>query len=370
LKIVADLFTFPIVARPMHVLLVAYSLAPVGPDPVGGSEQVLAQIDRALVAAGHTATIIAQEGSVTAGRLVPIPAEPGPIDDGVRHRAHAAIRAAIAREAPRADVVHTHGLDFEAYWPPEGPPMLATLHLPLDWYSWTSLNPERPDTWLNPVSPSQVARAPWAPAHLLAPVQNGVDVRLFAPDRARDYLLFLGRMCPEKGVETAIDASELAGARLLLAGELYPYPDHQAWFAERVRPRLRPRARWLGPVTGAPKRRLLTGARAVLVPSTVAETGSLVSMEALASGAPVIGSALGAVPDVVADGRTGFIVTPGDATAFANAIGRVGEIDRAACRAAALRRFPVEHTTDAYIALYRRLIAASARPLVRSVAAR
>lgn len=354
----------------MHVLLVAYSLAPVGPDPVGGSEQVLAQLDRALNAAGHRTTIIAQEGSVTVGRLVPMPVEPGPIDDGVRHRAHAAIRSAIAREAPRADIVHTHGLDFEAYWPPEGSPMLATLHLPLDWYSWTSLNPERAETWLNPVSPSQMERAPWAPAHLLAPVQNGVDVGLFAPGRARDYVLFLGRMCPEKGVETAIDAAERAGARLLLAGELYPYPDHQSWFAERVRPRLGPCARWLGPVTGAPKRRLLAGARAVLVPSMVAETGSLVSMEALASGAPVIGSAVGAVPDVVDNGVTGFIVTPGDAGAFAKAISRVGTIDRAACRAAALRRFPVERTTNAYIALYRRLIAASACPLARNVAAR
>lgn len=370
MKTVTDPFPNPVVARPMHVLLIAYSLAPVGPDPVGGSEQVLAQLDRALNAAGHTTTVIAQEGSVAAGRLVPIPAEAGPIDEGVRNRAHAAIRAAVAREVTRADLVHTHGLDFEAYWPPEGPPMLATLHLPLDWYSWTSLNPERADTWLNPVSSSQMARAPWAPPHLLAPVQNGVDVGLFAPVRARDYLLFLGRMCPEKGVETAIAAAERAGARLLLAGELYPYPDHQSWFAERIRPLLGPRTRWLGPVTGAPKRRLLAGARAVLVPSMVAETGSLVSMEALASGAPVIGSALGAVPDVVDDGVTGFVVPPGDAMAFADAIGRIGEIDRAACRAAALRRFPVARTTDAYIGLYRRLISASARPLARSVATR
>ena len=255
------------------------------------------------------------------------------------------------------------GLDFEAYWPPEGPPALATLHLPLDWYSWTSLNPERPCTWLNPVSPSQVARAPWAPSHLLAPVANGVDVRRYAPGRARDYLLFLGRMCPEKGVETALDGAARAGARLLLAGELYPYPDHQSWFAERVRPRLGPRARWLGPVTGAPKARLLAGARAVLVPSLVPETGSLVTMEALASGTPVIGSDLGAIPDLIEEGVTGFLTPPGDAEAMAAAIGRICDtLDRAAARATALRRFQVERTTDAYITLYRRLIAAAALP--------
>ena len=354
----------------MRILLVAYSLAPVTADPVGGSEQVLAQIDRALHAAGHSTTVIAQAGSVTPGRLCSIPVEPGPIDDAVRHRAHEAMRAAIAEEAPAHDLVHLHGLDFEAYWPPDGTPTLATLHLPLDWYSWTSLNPERPCTWLNPVSQSQVARAPWAPAHLLAPIRNGVDVAHYAPGRARDYLLFLGRMCPEKGVEAAIDATARAGARLLLAGELYPYPDHQAWFAERIAPRLGPHARWLGAVTGAPKARLLAGARAVLVPSLVAETGSLVTMEALASGAPVIGSDLGEIPNLIEEGVTGFVTPPGDASAMAAAIARVGTLSRAAARAAALRRFPVGRTTDAYIALYARLIAAAAPALSARHAAR
>lgn len=354
----------------MRILLVAYSLAPVTADSVGGSEQVLAQLDRALVEAGHSVTVIAQAGSIVRGRLRAIPVEAGPIDEGVRNRAHAAMRAAVAEETPRHDFVHCHGLDFEAYWPPEGPPALCTLHLPLDWYSWTSLNPVRADTWLNPVSKSQVERAPWAPAHLLAPVRNGVDVRQYRPTRARDYLLFLGRMCPEKGVETAIEAARIAGVRLLLAGELYPYPDHQSWFAERVRPRLGPHARWLGPVTGPAKARLLGGARAVLVPSTVAETGSLVTMEALSCGSPVIGSAIGEIPNLIDDGLTGFTVSPGDAGAMAAAIARTGELDRAAARAAALRRFRVEQTTQAYMALYRRLIAAASRPLVRAAAAR
>ena len=354
----------------MRILLVAYPLAPVSADPVGGSEQVVAGLDRALNAAGHRTTIIAQAGSETVGRLVPIPVAPGPITDETRDAAHWAMRDAVAAEAGGHDIIHMHGLDFEAYWPPEGTPVLATLHLPLDWYSWTSLNPWRPMTWLNPVSTSQMARAPWAPPHILAPVPNGVDVRRFAPGRARSYLLYLGRMCEEKGAETALDAAERAGLRLLLAGELFPYPAHQAWFAERIAPRLGPRARWLGPVTGAAKTRLIAGAHALLAPSTVAETGSLVSMEALASGVPVIGSALGAIPDVVDEGVTGFTVPPGDADAMAAAIARVGAIDRAACRAAALRRFPVQRTTDRYLALYRELVAASSRPLARAVAAR
>jgi len=354
----------------MRILLVAYPLAPVSPDPVGGSEQVLAQLDRALNAAGHRTTIIAQAGSTTVGRLHSIPAEPGPIDEPMRHRAHHAMRAAIAAQAPHHDLVHMHGLDFEAYWPPEGPPTLATLHLPLDWYSWTSLNPTRPHTWLNPVSTSQCARAPWAPPHLLAPVRNGVDVNRYGPTRSRNYLLFLGRMCPEKGAEIALDAARAAGARLLLAGELYPYPEHQAWFAERIAPRLGPRARWLGPVTGPAKARLLGGARAVLVPSTVAETGSLVTMEALASGAPVLGSDLGEIPNLIEPGVTGFTVTPGDARAMAHAIARIAELDRAAARASALRRMRVENTSDAYLALYRDLIARAARPVARAAAAR
>lgn len=343
----------------MRILLVAYPFAAVNADPVGGSEQVVAQLDRALSAAGHTVTVIAREDSDVRGRLVGVPEHKGPIGARAIATVEAAMRAATAREAPEHEIVHMHGFDFGEHLPPPGPPVLATLHLPLDWYKWPHLNPTRPHTWLNPVSAAQVAAAPWATMPLLEPIANGIDLERFRPGRPRGYVLFLGRLCREKGLETAVRACRRTGDRLLIAGELFPYPAHRTWFERRIRPKLGPRARWLGPVTGAAKARLLAGAKAVMVPSEVPETGSLVTMEALASGAPVIGSDLGAIPTMVTPGVNGWLARPPNVRSFTQALARVGEIDRAAVRASA-GALSVARTTAAYEALYRDLVARAA----------
>ena len=122
----------------LAVLSVAYPFAAVGPDAVGGAEQVLSAIDEALVDAGHRSIVIACEGSRVRGLHVSIrEPEPGrPIDDAARAAIHARVRQSIAwvLRRERVDVVHLHGVDFGAYLPAEGPPVLATLHLPCDWY--------------------------------------------------------------------------------------------------------------------------------------------------------------------------------------------------------------------------------------------
>lgn len=341
----------------LHILSVAYGFAPVSADPAGGAEQVLAALDRALVARGHRSTVIACDGSDTAGRLLSVPAITGVADPAQQAIVHAAIRARLAEVAANdpADVVHLHGLDFPAYWPPAGPPVLATLHLPLDWYPAEALRPARPDIFLQPVSADQAARA--APGvTLLPPVRNGVDVDLYRPAAVKaDYALVLGRVAPEKGFHHALDAARAAAVLLRLAGAVFPYPAHQRYFEEEVRPRLDERTRWIGPVAGPDKRRLLAEARCLLVPSTAAETSSLVAMEALASGTPVIAFRAGALPTIVEEGVTGFVVDT--AAEMADAIGRIDRIDPAACRRAACARFALSDTLDHYFDLYRRLAA-------------
>src|SRR5947208_2398446 len=136
--------------RPMKltVLSVAFPFAPVGPDAVGGAEQVLYRLDSTLVATGHRSIVIAQEGSVTAGTLVPTEIEPGNLDGG-RERAWEGHRRAIGAALKRwpIDVVHLHGIDFFHYLPPPPVPVLATLHLPISWYPVEALTPSRPNTW-------------------------------------------------------------------------------------------------------------------------------------------------------------------------------------------------------------------------------
>ena len=345
--------------RRLTVLSVAYPLAPVGPDAVGGAEQVLAAVDRALVAAGFRSIVVAQEGSTVAGELRPVPRPAGALDDAARRSAQAATARAVAEalRTERVDAVHLHGIDFHAYLPPPpGPPALVTLHLPPSWYPDEALRPSRPRTWLHGVSASQHAALTEARAEpLLPPVRNGVPVEALGAARhaRRSFALVLGRICPEKGQHFALDAARAAGVPLLLGGEVYPYAAHEAYFAREVAPRLDRLRRFLGPVGFARKRRLLAAARCVLVPSTAPETSSLVAMEAAACGTPVVAFPSGALPEVVEHGRTGFLVP--DAAGMAEAIGRVGALDPSRIRRVARERFSEARMAGEYLALLRRL---------------
>lgn len=348
----------------LTVLNVAFPLAPVGPDAVGGAEQVLAQIDRALVRAGARSLVLASEGSVTAGRLIATPPVPERIDAaavGASQLAHRrAIETVLHRHA--VDLIHLHGVDFASYLPSTGPPALITLHLPISFYAPGDLRPARKLTWFNCVSDSQRRSCP-GDLDLLPTVVNGVPLDQLgelsdAPNRPRGYAIALGRICPEKGFHHALDAARAADIPLLLAGAVFGYPAHQDYFESAIRPRLDPWRRFIGPIGPRAKRRLLGGARCLLVPSLVPETGSLVAMEALACGTPVIAFPAGALAETVEHGRTGFLVR--DSGEMAAAIREIDRIDRAVCRAEARRRFSAARMTDAYLALYDRVLAMAA----------
>jgi glycosyltransferase involved in cell wall biosynthesis len=337
----------------MRILNVAFPFAPVRPDSVGGAEQILATLDRGLVSAGHVSHVLACEGSRVAGRLHAVACPTGEIDDAARSIAHAIYRRAIARivEHERIDLVHLHGVDFSHY-APERAACLATLHLPVSWYD--------PAIWSLPanirihcVSHHQHASAD--AARLLAPIANGVAPLARRDVVRREAFVMLARICPEKGVHLAIDAAKRADAALLIAGQLYPYRAHVDYFHQSVAPRLDARRRMIGPVRGPAKLRLLSMARALLAPSIAPETSSLVAMEAMSAGAPVIAFRAGALPDIVEHGRTGFIVD--DVNAMANAMRRAGEIDAETCRETARMRFSRERMTAAYFETYRTLIA-------------
>ncbi|MFL6691188.1 MAG: glycosyltransferase family 4 protein [Alphaproteobacteria bacterium] len=343
----------------LSVLHVAYPLAPVGPDTAGGAEQVLLQLDRALTEHGHTSYVIACGGSRVAGRLIAADPLPTRLDDEAKRqsqRAHArAIRSALQRFP--IDLVHMHGIDFHAYLPPVGVPTLVTLHLPLSWYPPNALSSTRANMWLHCVSWAQHRSAP-PNTYLLPAIENGVDVDSFALRRKRNFALFLGRICPEKGVHLAIEAAERARMPLVIAGQVFGYDAHQKYFEEQVQAKLSRRCRFVGPVGPSAKRKLLAMARCVLIPSLAEETSSLVAREALAAGTPVIAFARGALAETIEHGRTGFLVSgTGD---MAAAIPDARTLNPEHCRADARRRFPLSRTIDQYLALYRSLSRAAA----------
>jgi glycosyltransferase involved in cell wall biosynthesis len=342
----------------LTILSIAYTHAPVGPDVSGGAEQILHLLDRALVARGHRSVVVAQAGSSIAGELVAYRGADGLIDGVARAAAERRARAAVdeALLGCRPDVVHMHGIDFATTLPPAGPPVVVSLHLPVATYG-EALRIERPDLWLLPVSRTQARGAAALPG-LLTPIENGIDVEAFTPAidiplARREHALVLARICPEKGIHLAIDATRAAGLPILIGGEVFPYPAHLSYFHAEIRPRLGPDVRYLGAVGAAEKRRLLAAARCLIVASTIDETSSLVAREAAASGTPVVALDRGALAETVEHGRTGLIVAePGD---LAAAIQAVGTINPATCRAVARLRFSAAAMAERTITLYRDL---------------
>ena len=316
---------------------------------------MLGAIDRALVAAGHRSIVVACRGSDIAGEWIDSGVDPQAALDEERSAAQEATRRLVADAARRVDLLHLHGLDFDAVLPTDGPPALVTLHLPASWYSSGIWTLRRPRTWLHGVSASQSATFPPSSA-VLSPIENGVPVQsLQSTSHARRrFALTLGRVCAEKGQHLALQAAHRADMPLLIGGAVFGYDAHRSYYEREVEPLLDRRRRFLGPLSFGRKRRLLNAARCLLVASEVAETSSLVAMEAVACGTPVIALRAGALPDIVEHGKTGFLVR--DVGEMADRTRDVGDLDPDDCRRLARERFTIERMTDAYLARYRRLL--------------
>lgn len=341
---------------PLTVLSIAYPFAPVGPRAVGGAEQILGDLDHALVSAGHVSLVVACEGSRAARKLYSAPVPGELLNDADRLWSRSRFQAAIDRalSSQCVDLIHMHGLNFHEYKLPSNIPVLVTLHLPIAWYPqdvWTKYGP---NVQLQCVSETQRRTCP---PELRNPalVTNGV-AQPAAVAKTGDFAIALGRICPEKNQHVALEAGRLAGTRVLLGGSVFPYPDHERYFRDKVEPLLgaeSPGHAFLGPLLPERKQDLLAQAKCLLHPTLAPETSSLVAMEAVAAGTPVIAYRSGALPEIVEDGVTGFLVD--SAEEMAAAIRKVHTIDPEICRSTARRRFSRERMVRDYFDLYGQL---------------
>lgn len=339
----------------MNILSVGYPLFPVAPDASGGAEQILLLLTRELVRRGCKSYVVAAEGSRVPGTVVETPTVSGEITEDDRVYAQKTHRATIQRvlASEPIDLIHFHGLDFHAYIPDTGIPILATLHLPLSWYpAWVF---EQSRVRLNCVSHAQAADTG------LPVVLNGIDVDRYRPAKhKRNYVLWLGRVCPEKGVHVALDAAKEAGLPMLVAGPVHPFATHQEYFRNEVEPRLDRERQYIGAVTGARKEELLAEARCLLVTSLVAETCSLVTMEAISAGTPVVALNSGALPEVIQDGLTGFVAESVERLSLL--LSEAKHLSRSACRQYAKEHFAAERMAGDYLDLYKRTFGITLAP--------
>lgn len=352
---------------PLTILSVGFPLARVSPRTAGGAEQVLLRLDRGLVLEGHRSLVLAPQGSRCHGLLIPVQVPGGIFDEQAKRAARRSFKRALEHALARfsTDLVHMHGLDFDHYLPEQPDvPVMVSLHLPLSWYKEDALRPSRPNTALVCVSKTQ-RRSAAPDVRIAAVVPNGVDVADVGSSRGKgSYALMLGRICPEKAPHLAIEAAERAHTKLFIAGTVFDYPEHRQYFHAIMRPRLGTNARFLGEVGGGRKAQLLAGAKCLLIPSQAPETSSLVAMEAIAAGTPVIAWRSGALPEIVSDGQTGFIVSSVDE--MASAIRRAATISPEACRREAQRRFDGQQMLADYLGLYRTMAREANPPELRA----
>lgn len=191
---------------------------------------------------------------------------------------------------------------------------------------------------------------------VVATIHNAVDPDSLGYRTDKDdYLAFLGRLVPEKGAHLAIEVARRAGLPLRLAGRLDRDGKGRQYFESTIRPLLSGPIEYVGEVGPTEKADLLGGARALLFPAQWAEPFGLVAIEALAAGTPVVATPQGALPEIVEDGRSGFLAT--DPDAMLAALGRIGTIRPQDCRLRVTEHFGPERMTTRYVEVFESLVA-------------
>ena len=335
------------------ILYIAYPLLPVSEESCGGAEQVLHTLEAEMAARGHRTTVAACNGSRVAGELLATGAAPA-ADDHLAERQEALRQAVMATLRRRSfDLIHDHSGAFWRHAHECTAPVLGTLHLPRRMYARELFADIAPNVTFNCVSASQARDFL---SNVAGVIENGIALDHFplTPEKG-DYLLWLGRICVEKGTHLAIETAQRCRLPLVIAGQVYPFAYHRRYFRECVEPHITHHdVRWIERPPLAEKVELLRRARAVLIPSLVDETSSLVALEAWACGTPVIAFRRGALAQLVRPGENGFLVeTPEE---MASAVARVAEIDPLACRRSVEEKYSAERMADDYARLYRRLL--------------
>ena len=345
-----------------------------------------------LVERGHTVLLFAPKGSKTKatlfhGDIDPVIREkPKYLNDLEQYRALVAARSlalfrymiSVIRENP-VDVVHAHQ-SMEMFLPafadfPHSIGVAATFHDAVDGSRWPAL--EKVAAYDNVhfvgISRAQFRDTPFTP---VAVVPNGIDPSLFEvvdESSSNDHpLLMVGRIVPEKGFVDGIMAAKRSHIRLMIVGQKYEeIPVAKEYFDTQIIPHIDGKTLIWEPVV---KRDHLLGhyqtARALLFPIGWEEPFGLVMTEAMACGTPVIAYNRGSVPEVIQDGVTGFIVDPDNVErpnkgnwiikkqgvdGLVEAIQRIGEIDRRACRELVEQKFTVDHMINGYVSVYEKI---------------
>lgn len=343
------------------------SVPPLG---YGGVESVVSALTEALVVRGNSVTLFCAPGSVSSARVVTL-LESSHADEIERSLYEVDHVSRAFEEIDRAtgidafDVIHDHcGFTTLAMADRIDTPVVHTLHGPFTAATAAFYARHGDKAALVSISRAQLSSAPPGLA-VAATIPNPIDLRGWPlRERKDDFLLWVGRITPEKGPQRAIVAARAAGMPLVLAGVVQP--GQQAFFEREIAPHVDGHAvRFVGEIEGSFKRSLFSRARGLLMPIRWEEPFGMVMVEAMASGTPVIAFPEGAARELVVEGRTGFLVE--DELAMAAAVADLPGIDPRGCRGWVAGHCDVDAVAAAYEGTYRAVADDRSKPALLHV---
>lgn len=241
-------------------------------------------------------------------------------------------------------------------------PVAYTLHDPIyPWYKEVFELYHSPNQHYISISKNQRRDAP--DLAYASTVYNGIDVKEFPyNEHPEDYLLFAGRITPEKGVKEAVQIAQMTNHRLLIIGPVTT--DHQGYFDQYIKPHLNDKILHLGYIERHHLARYYQNAKALLMPIQWEEPFGLAMTEAMACGTPVLANKRGSIPEVVKDGVTGFVTE--SLSDMAAAVDKVATLSRQACRDHVEKHFSVKQMVDGYEAAFKAILKAPRKKLSRT----
>jgi glycosyltransferase involved in cell wall biosynthesis len=337
----------------MRIGLIAPPWVPVPPTGYGGTEMVVDNLARGLQDLGHDVRLFTVgESTCPVSRDWLYQTAVEPMGTSVEEAAH--VLAAYEALAD-VDIIHDHtvlgpllanSLELSRH------PVVATHHGAFTAENLRIFAEIAKRAAIVAISRDQASRAAGIP--ITAVIHHGVDLDVYQGGPGDGgYLLFMGRMSAEKGVDGAVRIAHASGRPLVLATKIRAAAERE-YFEREVRPLLGPDDRLMNEPPLASRLEMLRGATALINPIMWPEPFGLVMAEALATATPVLAFPRGAAPEIVNDGETGFLCW--DEADMATAVGRIGHIDRAKCRAAAQEKFSMQRMACDYARLYRRIL--------------
>lgn len=333
----------------------------VPPHKYGGTERIVYTLTEELVKRGHEVTLFASGDSITSAKLVSIYPKAlrysKVLDNAYSANILSLLNIGYAyQRQDQFDIIHDHsGYLSLPTANLSKTPVVMTMH------GYFGINEKRifenlKEPYLVSVSKAQAALAP--KLKFIGNVYHGLEMQQFPfSSKPGKYLLFVGRISMEKGVHFAIEVAQYLDIPLIIAAKLdsmVDSPRDVAYFRQFIEPKLSDQIKWIGEIDETERNKLMSEALCLLHPITWPEPFGLTLIESMACGTPVVAFKLGSIPEVIQNGKSGYVVK--DVSSMIEAVTNIQKIDRQYCRKYVLNKFSVKNMVDGYEEVYNKIL--------------